>query len=47
MNESGCFFKMLPAKGLAQKEKKAKGVNNVSAEDNCCIFRNSTWRENW
>ena len=25
MDETGCFFKALPAKGLAQKEKKAKG----------------------
>ena len=25
MDESGCFFKALPAKSLAQKEKKAKG----------------------
>ena len=25
MDESGCFFKVLPAKGLAQKGKKAKG----------------------
>ena len=25
MDESGCFFKALPAKGLAQKEKKTKG----------------------
>ena len=25
MDESGCFFKALPAKGLAQKGKKTKG----------------------
>ena len=25
MDESGCFFKALPSKGLARKEKKSKG----------------------
>ena len=30
MDEGGCFFKALPAKGLAQKGKKAKGGKTVA-----------------
>ena len=30
MDESGCFFKALPTKGLAQKGKKSKGEKSLS-----------------
>ena len=45
MNKSSCFFKSLPAKGLAQKGKKAKGWEKVKAEDYCCIFCKCRWRK--
>ena len=45
MNKRGCFFKSLPAKGLAQIGKRAKGWEKLKAEDYCCIFCKCRWRK--
>ena len=38
VDESGCFFKALPAKGLAQKGKKAKGGKKSKQRITVAIF---------
>ena len=38
MDESGCFFKALPAKGLAQKGKKAKGGKKSKQSVTVALF---------
>ena len=38
MDESGCFFKALPAKGLAQKGKKAKGEKTLKQRITVAFF---------
>ena len=43
MDESGCFFKALPSKGLARKGKKNQGRKKIKAKDHCCIFCQCRW----
>ena len=38
MDESGCFFKALPTKGLAQKGKKTKGGKNSKQRITVAFF---------
>ena len=38
MDESGCFFKVLPAKGLAQNGMKAKGGKKSKQKINVAFF---------
>ena len=39
MDKSGCFFKTLPTKGLAKKEKKAKGGKRSKQRITVAFFK--------
>ena len=45
--DSGSFFKSLPSKGLAKKEKKKQRWKEIEVASDCCFFRQYWWWESW
>ena len=43
MDETGCFFKALPEKGLAEKKSQAR-IGKIQSH---CIFRECCWGKGW